>query len=57
MALGSTQPLQKSVTGIFPWGVGGKHAGYVSLTTWPPSSAKCMEIWEPKPPRSFSGLQ
>jgi hypothetical protein len=25
----------------------------VGLTTLPPSSAKCLEIWEPQPPRTL----
>jgi len=34
-----------------------KHGEYVRLTTWPPSCSKCMEIWEPQPPGTLSGLQ
>jgi len=37
--------------------LGGKHGGYVTLTNWPTSCAKCLEIWEPQPPGTFSGLQ
>jgi hypothetical protein len=40
MALGLTQPL----TETFP---GGKGSWCVELTTLPPSSAECLEIWEP----------
>jgi len=43
MALGLTQTL----TEIFP---GGKGDRCVGLTTLPPSSADCLEVWEPQPP-------
>jgi len=32
---------------MFP---GGKDGRCVGLTTLPPSSADCLEIWEPQPP-------
>jgi hypothetical protein len=30
--------------------LGGKRGRCVGLTTLPPSSADCLEIWEPQPP-------
>jgi len=56
MALGLTQPLTERVPGIFPGVKGGQCIG---LTTLPPSSANCLEIWEPQPPgtlRACPGL-
>jgi hypothetical protein len=47
MALGSTQPLVKMSTMNIPGGKGGR---CVRVTTSPPLSAECHEIWEPKPP-------
>jgi len=46
MALGSTQPLAKMSTRHIPGGKGGQ---CVRVTSSPPSSAECHEIWEPKP--------
>jgi hypothetical protein len=37
---------------LWPWGrlsLGGKGGRCVGLTTLPPSSADCLEIWKPKP--------
>jgi hypothetical protein len=45
MALGSTQPQQKWVSGIFPGGKGGRCLG---LTTLP-----CLEIWKPQSPETI----
>jgi hypothetical protein len=39
--------LTEMITGIFPWGKGGRCLGVTTLT---PSSADCHEIWEPQPP-------
>jgi len=48
MALGLTQPLTEMRTRNISWvGKGGRCVG---LTTWPPSFANCLEIWEPQPP-------
>ena len=44
MALGLNQPLTEMSTRNISWGV---KAG---LTTLPPSSAECLEIWEPQTP-------
>jgi hypothetical protein len=52
MALGSTQPLTEIITRSISWGaIGGRSEG---LTTLPPSSADCLEIWEPHPPGTLS---
>jgi hypothetical protein len=48
MALGLTQPLTETSTRIISWG--GKGGQCVGLTTLPPSSADCLEIWELQPP-------
>jgi hypothetical protein len=45
-ALGSTQPLTEMSTRIFPGGKGGRCVG---LTTFSPSCADCLKIWEPWP--------
>jgi len=37
----------RRVPEMFPGGKGGRCVG---LTTWPPSCADCLEIWEPQPP-------
>jgi hypothetical protein len=37
----------KQVPEIFP---GGKGGWFIGLTTLPPSSANCLEIWVPQPP-------
>jgi hypothetical protein len=55
---------------LWPWGrlrneyqeymLGGKGGRCVGLTTFPPSCADCLEIWEPQPPGTlwaFPGLQ
>jgi hypothetical protein len=44
-ALGVNSASNKN--GIFPGGKGGRCLG---LTTLPPSSADCLEIWEIQPP-------
>jgi hypothetical protein len=43
MSLGSAQPLTEMSTRNISWGV---RARCVGLTTWPPSRADCLEIWE-----------
>ena len=48
VALGSTQPLTEMGTRNISWG--GKDGRCVGLTTLPPSSAECLQIWEPQPP-------
>ena len=57
MALGLTQPLTEMNTrSISWWGTVGRRVG---LTTFPPSGADCLEIWEPQPPvilRACPGL-
>ena len=56
MALGLTQPLTEINTKNISWGKGGR---CVRLTTFPPSCADCLEIWEPQPPgtlRACPGL-
>jgi hypothetical protein len=48
---------QKKVPGIFPGGKGGRCVG---LTTWTPSCADCLEIWNSQSPgtlRACPGLQ
>jgi hypothetical protein len=50
MALGSTQPLTEMSTRNLFWGV---------KAALPPSSADCLEMWEPRPPGTLwasSGL-
>jgi hypothetical protein len=57
VALGSTQPLTERSTRNISWG--GKGGRCVGLTTLPPSSADCLEIWGPQPPgtlRACPGL-
>jgi hypothetical protein len=54
MALGSTQPRQKSVPRIFPGCKGGQSVG---LTNLPPSCADCLKIWEPRPPGTLRACQ
>jgi hypothetical protein len=57
MALGSTQPLSEMSTRNISWG--DKRGRCVGLTTLAPSSADCLEIWEPQPPgtlRACPGL-
>jgi hypothetical protein len=54
VAVWSTQPLKKWVPGIFPGGGGGKRGRCVGLTTLPPSSVDCLEIWEPRPPGTLT---
>jgi hypothetical protein len=51
MALGSTQPLLKLSTRNI---LGGKGSRCVRVTTSPPLSAECHEIWEPKSPETLS---
>jgi hypothetical protein len=46
MALGSTQPVTEMSTRNIS--LGGKGDWCVGLTTLPPSSANCLEIWEPQ---------
>ena len=46
VALGLTQPLTEMSTRYIS---GCKGSRYVGLTTLPPSSANCLEIWQPKP--------
>ena len=56
MALGSTQPLTEMSTRNFSWGKGGRCLG---LTTFPPTCAHCLEIWEPQQSgnlRAYPGL-
>ncbi len=57
VALRSTQPLTEMSTRNISWGdKGGRRVG---LTTFPPSYANCLEIWEPQPPgnlRASPGL-
>jgi hypothetical protein len=48
MALVLTQPLTEMSTRYITWG--GKGGRYVGLTTLPPFSADCLEIWEPQTP-------
>jgi len=51
MALEFTQPLtEMSIRNISWWAKGGR---CVRLTTLPPSSADCLEIWEPQPPANL----
>ena len=47
MARGLTQPLTEMSTRNISWGKGGR---CVELTTLPPLSADCLEIWERQPP-------
>jgi hypothetical protein len=48
MALGLTQHLREMSTRNISWrGKGGRCVG---LTTFPPSGADCLEIWETEPP-------
>jgi len=47
MALGSTRPLPEISTRNISWGKGDR---CLRLTTLPPSSADCLEMWQPKPP-------
>jgi hypothetical protein len=56
MALGLTQPPKEMSTRKFP---GGKDGRCIGLTTLPPSSADCLEIWKPQPPgilRACNGI-
>ena len=56
MALGSNQPLAEMSTRNVSWGKGGRCE---VLTTLPPSSADCLEIWDPQPPgtlRACTGI-
>jgi len=52
MALWLTHSLTEMGTRNISWeeGVGGKGGRCVGLTTLPPSSAECLEIWEPQLP-------
>jgi hypothetical protein len=57
MALELTQPLAEMSTKNIFWG--GKGGRCVGLTTFPPSCADCLEIWEPQTPgtlRAYPGL-
>ena len=56
MVLGSTQPLIEMSTRNISWW-GDKGGRYVGLTTLPPSSAICLEIWEPQPPGTLMACQ
>ena len=54
--IGQFRPGIIKLPGMFPGGKGGR---CVELTTLPPSSADCLEIWEPLPPgtlRACPGL-
>jgi hypothetical protein len=56
-ALGSTQPVTEMSTRNISWGGGGgKDGRCIGLTTLPPSCADCLEVWEPQPPGTPSGL-
>jgi hypothetical protein len=55
MALGLTQPLTEMSIRNISWG--GKGGWYEELTTSPPSSADCLEIWEPEPSGDVSVLK
>ena len=47
LALGLTRPPTEMSTRNFSWG---KDGWCIGLTTLPPSSADCLEIWEPQSP-------
>jgi len=50
MAVGSTEPLTNEYQQYFLWGKGGRS---IWLTTFSPSYADCLEIWEPHPPETI----
>jgi hypothetical protein len=54
MALGSTQPLAKMSTGIFPGGKGGRDVG---LTTLPPLYSDCLKNLEAQPSGTLRACQ
>jgi hypothetical protein len=60
MSLGSTEPLREMSTRNISWG--GKGGRCVGLTTLPPSSADCLEIWKPQllepsgPVQAYNGI-